>query len=57
VQLTYQSTHENMRARMSPALGITGQDLGSADACRVPWANHTDGGESKGGTTKAPRGR
>ena len=69
MQLTYQSTHENMRARMDSALGITGQGLGSAGACRVPWANETttatqgnleadaDGGEPKVGTTKAPRGR
>jgi hypothetical protein len=41
VQLTYQSTHENMRARMYSALGITGQGFGSADACHVPWANET----------------
>jgi hypothetical protein len=39
--LTYQSTHENMRARMYSVLDITGQGFGSADACRVPWANET----------------
>jgi len=30
-----------MRARMNSALGITEQGLGSANACRVPWANET----------------
>ncbi len=30
-----------MRARMHSALGITGQSLGSGDARRVQWANHT----------------
>jgi hypothetical protein len=41
VQLTYQSAHENMRAWMYSALGITEQGFGSGDACRVPWANQT----------------
>ena len=33
MQLTYQSTHENMRARMNSALGNAER--------RVPWANET----------------
>jgi hypothetical protein len=41
VQPTYQITHENMRARMYSAPGITEQGFGSGDACRVPWANET----------------
>ncbi|MGH3822888.1 MAG: carboxymuconolactone decarboxylase family protein [Pseudonocardiaceae bacterium] len=38
VELTYQIAHENMRARMYSALGITEQGFNSGDACRVPWA-------------------
>lgn len=38
VELTYQIAHENMRARMYSALGITEQGFSSGDACRVPWA-------------------
>ena len=41
MQLTYQSTHENMRARMNSAPGVTEQGFSSGDACRVPWANET----------------
>ena len=57
MQLTYQSTHENMRARMNSALGITEQapeDAGTAVAANA--GTNADGGEPKGGTTKAPRG-
>ncbi len=39
VELTYEIAHENMRARMYSALGITEQGFSSGDACRVPWAN------------------
>lgn len=39
IELTYQIAHENMRARMYSALGITEQGFNSGDACRVPWAN------------------
>ena len=38
VELTYQISHENQRARMNHALGITEQGFSSGDACRVPWA-------------------
>ncbi|KAA1395785.1 carboxymuconolactone decarboxylase family protein [Aeromicrobium ginsengisoli] len=38
LELTYQITHENQRARMNHALGITDQGFSSGDACRVPWA-------------------
>jgi len=38
VELTYEIAHENMRARMYSALGITEQGFSSGDACRVPWA-------------------
>lgn len=38
IELTYQIAHENMRARMYSALGITEQGFNSGDACRVPWA-------------------
>ena len=38
VELTYQISHENQRARMYHALGITEQGFSSGDACRVPWA-------------------
>ncbi len=60
MHLTYQSTHENMRARMNSALGITEQapeDAGTTVAAN-PRSNagaNADGGEPKGGTTKAPR--
>lgn len=37
VELTYQIAHENHRARMNHALGITDQGFSSGDACRVPW--------------------
>lgn len=38
LELTYQISHENQRARMNHALGITDQGFSSGDACRVPWA-------------------
>ncbi|MDX6231268.1 MAG: hypothetical protein QOH68_219, partial [Nocardioidaceae bacterium] len=38
LELTYQISHENQRARMNHALGITEQGFSSGDACRVPWA-------------------
>lgn len=38
VELTYQISHENQRARFNHALGITDQGFGSGDSCRVPWA-------------------
>lgn len=37
LELTYQISHENQRARMNHALGITDQGYSSGDACRVPW--------------------
>jgi len=37
VELTYEIAHENMRARMNSALGITDQGFGTGDTCRVPW--------------------
>lgn len=37
LELTYQISHENQRARMNHALGITDQGFSSGDACRVPW--------------------
>ena len=37
LELTYQISHENQRARMNHALGITDQGFGSGDSCRVPW--------------------
>lgn len=37
IELTYQIAHENHRARMYHALGITDQGFSSGDACRVPW--------------------
>jgi alkylhydroperoxidase family enzyme len=46
LELTFQIAHENQRARMNHALGITDQGFNSGDACRVPWltddqsANH-----------------
>ena len=36
VELTYQISLENLRARMNSALGITAQGFTSGDACRVP---------------------
>lgn len=38
LELTYQISHENQRARMNHALGITEQGFSAGDACRVPWA-------------------
>ena len=38
LELTYQISHENQRARMNHALGITEQGFSSGDQCRVPWA-------------------
>lgn len=38
VELTYQISHENQRARMNHALGIVDQGFSSGDSCRVPWA-------------------
>jgi AhpD family alkylhydroperoxidase len=38
LELTYQISHENQRARMYHALGITEQGFGTGDSCRVPWA-------------------
>ncbi|MDR7085464.1 alkylhydroperoxidase family enzyme [Aeromicrobium panaciterrae] len=38
LELTYQISHENQRARMNHALGITDQGFSTGDACRVPWA-------------------
>lgn len=38
LELTYQISHENQRARFNHALGITDQGFGSGDSCRVPWA-------------------
>lgn len=37
LELTYQISHENQRARMNHALDITDQGFSSGDACRVPW--------------------
>lgn len=37
IELTYQISHENQRARMYHALGIVDQGFSSGDACRVPW--------------------
>jgi len=37
LELTYQISVENQRARMNHALGITEQGFSSGDACRVPW--------------------
>ncbi|RSM65319.1 carboxymuconolactone decarboxylase family protein [Kibdelosporangium aridum] len=36
IELTYQITLENMRARFNSGLGITEQGFSSGDACRVP---------------------
>ncbi len=41
LELTYQISHENQRARMNHALGITDQGFGSGDSCRVPWATES----------------
>ncbi|WP_456695156.1 carboxymuconolactone decarboxylase family protein [Aeromicrobium sp. P5_D10] len=38
VELTYQISIENQRARMNHALGIVDQGFSSGDSCRVPWA-------------------
>ncbi|MGI9084620.1 MAG: carboxymuconolactone decarboxylase family protein [Aeromicrobium sp.] len=37
VELTYQISLENQRARFNHALGITDQGFGSGETCRVPW--------------------
>lgn len=37
LELTYQISHENQRARMNHALDITDQGFGTGDSCRVPW--------------------
>lgn len=37
LELVYQIAHENHRARMNHALGITDQGFSSGEACRVPW--------------------
>lgn len=37
LELTYQISHENQRARMNHALDITDQGFSSGDSCRVPW--------------------
>ena len=37
VELTYQISHENQRARFNHALDITDQGFGTGDSCRVPW--------------------
>jgi alkylhydroperoxidase family enzyme len=42
LELTYQISHENQRARMNHALGITDQGFSSGDACRVPWATEPE---------------
>lgn len=41
VELTYQISHENQRARMNHALGIVDQGFSSGDSCRVPWSAQT----------------
>lgn len=38
VELTYQISVENQRARFNHALDITDQGFGTGDSCRVPWA-------------------
>lgn len=38
IELTYQISHENQRARFNHALDITDQGFGTGDSCRVPWA-------------------
>jgi AhpD family alkylhydroperoxidase len=42
VELTFQIGLENQRARMYSALGIVDQGF-STDACRVPWAEESEG--------------
>jgi len=37
VELTYQISLENQRARFNHSLGITAQGFGTGDTCRVPW--------------------
>lgn len=37
LELTYQISVENQRARMNHALDITEQGFGTGDSCRVPW--------------------
>ena len=39
VELTYQISHENQRARFNHAIGITDQGFSSGDSCRVPWVS------------------
>jgi alkylhydroperoxidase family enzyme len=38
VELTYQISLENQRARFNHSLGITAQGFGTGDTCRVPWS-------------------
>lgn len=38
IELTYQISLENSRARTNHALGITDQGFSSGASCRVPWA-------------------
>jgi alkylhydroperoxidase family enzyme len=40
LELTYQISVENQRARMNHALGITDQGFGTGDSCRVPWVTN-----------------
>ena len=47
VELTYEIAHENMRARMYSALGVTEQGFSSGDACRVPWASEDTADQPK----------
>jgi AhpD family alkylhydroperoxidase len=47
IELTYEIAHENMRARMYSALGVTEQGFSSGDACRVPWATETQAPQPK----------
>ena len=47
VELTYEIAHENMRARMYSALGVTEQGFSSGDACRVPWAASAETGAAQ----------
>ncbi|MCW2831703.1 MAG: hypothetical protein JWP31_2395 [Aeromicrobium sp.] len=44
LELTYQIAHENQRARLNHALGITDQGFSSGDACRVPWLTEASQG-------------
>lgn len=41
VELTYQISHENQRARMNHALDIVDQGFSSGDSCRIPWTAPT----------------